>query len=82
MPLGVRIGRWMRGGGLLRETGTVVAEHSVRERVEESYGPLFLRDQRRYGTTMLSFFSYKAEPQSEEMTENGAKQNSGVSRVL
>ena len=42
--------------GLLRENGVLVAEHSVREKVEERYGSLALRDQRRYGTTRLSFF--------------------------
>lgn len=44
---------------ILGDGGTVVAEHSVREKVEESYGPLALQDQRRYGTTMLSFFGYR-----------------------
>jgi len=46
---------------LLRQAGTVVAEHSVREKVEERYGPLRLRDQRRYGATLLSFFGYVQE---------------------
>lgn len=45
--------------GLLREAGVLVAEHSVREGVEESYGPLGLQDQRRYGSTLLSFFRLK-----------------------
>lgn len=43
---------------LLREAGILVVEHSVREKVEENYGRLNLRDQRRYGTTLLSFFGY------------------------
>jgi len=43
---------------LLAESGTAVAEHSVRERVEERYGTLVLTDQRRYGDTQLSFFVY------------------------
>ncbi|MFQ5851500.1 MAG: 16S rRNA (guanine(966)-N(2))-methyltransferase RsmD [Candidatus Binatia bacterium] len=43
--------------GLLREGGVLVAEHSGREEVKESYGPLSLCDQRRYGRTVLSFFS-------------------------
>lgn len=46
-------------GGLLRATGIVVAEHSVREEVAENYGPLALKDQRRYGTTLLSFFGHR-----------------------
>ena len=45
--------------GLLREAGVLVAEHGVREKVEESYGPLGLQDQRRYGSTLLSFFRLK-----------------------
>lgn len=44
--------------GLLRQEGVLVAEHSVREKVENHYGRLYLRDQRRYGTTLLSFFGY------------------------
>jgi 16S rRNA (guanine(966)-N(2))-methyltransferase RsmD len=49
--------------GLLAESGVVVAEHSVREKIEERYGALVLSDQRRYGDTMLSFFG-----RSEEQT--------------
>ena len=49
--------------GLLRKTGVLVAEHSVREKIEERYGSLVLRDQRRYGATQLSFFG-----RSEEQT--------------
>lgn len=45
-------------GELLGDAGTLVAEHSVREPVEESYGSLKLQDQRRYGDTLLSFFGY------------------------
>jgi 16S rRNA (guanine966-N2)-methyltransferase len=48
--------------GLLAESGVVVAEHSVREKVQERYGALALSDQRRYGDTMLSFFGYSKEP--------------------
>lgn len=48
--------RAVAGEGLLRKDGILVAEHSVREKVEESYGALRLRDQRRYGATLLSFF--------------------------
>ena len=44
--------------GLLRQAGILVVEHSVREKVDENYGPLNLRQQRRYGTTLLSFFDY------------------------
>jgi 16S rRNA (guanine966-N2)-methyltransferase len=41
---------------LLRESGFLIAEHSVRDPVEEVYASLVLHDQRRYGDTMLSFF--------------------------
>ena len=43
--------------GLLAESGVVVAEHSVREKVQERYGALVLTDRRRYGDTQLSFFA-------------------------
>jgi 16S rRNA (guanine(966)-N(2))-methyltransferase RsmD len=48
--------------GLLAESGVVVAEHSVREKVQERYGALVLADRRRYGDTQLSFFGYSKEP--------------------
>lgn len=41
---------------LLETRGILVAEHSVREKIDDHYGRLRLRDQRRYGTTLLSFF--------------------------
>jgi 16S rRNA (guanine966-N2)-methyltransferase len=47
-------------GKLLRESGVLVAEHSIREKVEPRYGSLALRDQRRYGSTLLSFFAREA----------------------
>ena len=46
-------------GGLLEEGGVLVVEHSVREEVEKDCGPLNLQDQRRYGTTRISFFGYR-----------------------
>jgi 16S rRNA (guanine966-N2)-methyltransferase len=45
---------------LLRATGVLVAEHSTREKVEPRYNSLALRDQRRYGSTLLSFFVQEA----------------------
>ncbi|HEY1371940.1 MAG TPA: 16S rRNA (guanine(966)-N(2))-methyltransferase RsmD [Candidatus Binatia bacterium] len=42
--------------GVLAEAGVVVAEHSVRDRLEEQYGALVLSDRRRYGDTALSFY--------------------------
>lgn len=69
------------GAGLLRKDGILVIEHSVREKVEESYGALRLRDQRRYGATLLSFFVLI--PNFSVRKElNGANEYSGLSRVL
>lgn len=50
---------------LLREDGVAVAEHSVREKVEDRYGPLARTDQRRYGGTVLSFFRHDKESPAE-----------------
>jgi 16S rRNA (guanine966-N2)-methyltransferase len=47
-------------GGLLRESGVLIAEHSTREKVETRYGSLALSDERRYGSTRLSFFRQEA----------------------
>jgi 16S rRNA (guanine966-N2)-methyltransferase len=47
-------------GRLLRESGVLIAEHSIREKIEPSYEALALHDQRRYGSTLLSFFKYEA----------------------
>ena len=41
---------------VLRPSGTLVAEHSVREALQPLYGSLQLQDQRRYGDTLLSFY--------------------------
>jgi 16S rRNA (guanine966-N2)-methyltransferase len=46
------------GAGILTGSGLVVAEHSVREKVGTTYGSLRLRDQRRYGATVVSFFGH------------------------
>ena len=47
-------------GELLRESGVLIAEHSIREKVEPNYDLLALTDQRRYGSTLLSFFNQEA----------------------
>ncbi|MGH7831605.1 MAG: 16S rRNA (guanine(966)-N(2))-methyltransferase RsmD [Candidatus Binatia bacterium] len=52
-----RVVRLVAREGLLREDGVLVAEHSVREAAEEGCDALPLRDRRRYGGTMVSFFS-------------------------
>ena len=43
-------------GALLRNSGVLVAEHSTREQIAPRYESLVLRDRRRYGATLLSFF--------------------------
>lgn len=43
--------------GVLAPGGVVVAEHSRRDTLPEAAGPLIMSDRRRYGDTMLSFFS-------------------------
>jgi 16S rRNA (guanine966-N2)-methyltransferase len=46
---------------LLRNSGVLIAEHSIREKVEPTYGSLGLHDQRRYGSTLLSFFRQETQ---------------------
>jgi 16S rRNA (guanine966-N2)-methyltransferase len=53
-------------GNLLRESGTLVVEHSAREQPNSEYGSLILKDQRNYGDTWLSFFKHKAATISAE----------------
>ncbi|MBI4529639.1 MAG: 16S rRNA (guanine(966)-N(2))-methyltransferase RsmD [Deltaproteobacteria bacterium] len=71
-------------GGLLRKSGIVVAEHSMREKVAVTCAPLRLKDQRRYGTTLLSFFRYEAagSPEGEGAKQNGANSCGDLSRVF
>ena len=57
------VGRSLEGiaqCNLLRDSGTAVAEHSMRETVKPRYGRLQLHDQRRYGDTLLSFYKNPA----------------------
>ena len=68
-------------GGLLRETGLLIAEHGVKEGVEKAYGPLTLQDQRRYGGTLLSFFAIEHALTQREK-EDGTNEHSGLSRLL
>ena len=42
---------------LITQDGLVIAEHSSKEILEESYGRLKMNDQRTYGQTLVSFFS-------------------------
>ena len=48
-------------GSLLRDDGVIVAEHSVRDGAADSYGDLALRDRRRYGDTLISFYRWQRE---------------------
>ncbi|MBM4261701.1 MAG: 16S rRNA (guanine(966)-N(2))-methyltransferase RsmD [Deltaproteobacteria bacterium] len=50
---------------ILSASGVIVAEHSVRDKVEASYASLARSDQRRYGDTVLSFFRSNLETLSE-----------------
>jgi 16S rRNA (guanine(966)-N(2))-methyltransferase RsmD len=52
-------------GGLLRRTGIVIAEHSIREQIQAHYGALVLYDQRKYGSTLLSFLRAEEQTSSE-----------------
>lgn len=54
------VGRTVRElskANLLEHGGIVVAEHSIRETIETSYGALRLDDRRQYGQTVISFFT-------------------------
>ncbi|HEV8341512.1 MAG TPA: 16S rRNA (guanine(966)-N(2))-methyltransferase RsmD [Candidatus Binatia bacterium] len=66
--------------GLLRQSGMVIAEHSIREEVQESYGSLVLQDRRRYGSTVLSFFRLDDSAAREE--KNGIHERRDLSRVV
>ncbi len=53
--------RCVAKNNLVAESGLLIAEHSVRESIAARYTPLTLRDQRRYGKTLLSFFEISAQ---------------------
>jgi 16S rRNA (guanine(966)-N(2))-methyltransferase RsmD len=58
---------------LLGDSGVAVAEHGVRDQIGERYGNLILRDRRRYGATILSFFRWQREDHSKNRNlANGA----------
>jgi 16S rRNA (guanine(966)-N(2))-methyltransferase RsmD len=52
-------------GDILCDSGVAVAEHGVRDHVADRFGELALRDRRRYGDTMLSFFEWQRVENSE-----------------
>jgi 16S rRNA (guanine(966)-N(2))-methyltransferase RsmD len=49
--------RLLARSAIMRAGGVIVAEHHVREEILSSYGPLALSDRRRYGETVISFFT-------------------------
>jgi 16S rRNA (guanine966-N2)-methyltransferase len=55
-------------GSILRPNGTLVAEHSVRDPIGARYGALKMQSQRRYGDTILSFFGWQREANTEAKT--------------
>jgi 16S rRNA (guanine(966)-N(2))-methyltransferase RsmD len=57
-------------GSLLRPSGILVAEHSVREKLQQRYGLLIEYDQRKYGSTLLSFFRMQAPNPNEGLHEH------------
>lgn len=71
-------------GGLLRDSGILIAEHSVRETTESRYDGLVLHDRRRYGSTLLSFFAREAQTNSptKGSLHYGPKQRRDLSRIV
>lgn len=48
----------MDNSGVLKPGALVVAEHSPREPIQTDSGPYVLRDERKYGRTIVSFLEY------------------------
>jgi 16S rRNA (guanine966-N2)-methyltransferase len=55
---------------LLLDSGVLIAEHSIREPIESHLEALALTDQRRYGSTVLSFF--RPITQTKSITQGSA----------
>ena len=47
--------------GLIVDAGVVIAGHSKREDLKETYGPLRLTSHRRYGDNVIDFFVYEQD---------------------
>ena len=47
--------------GLIVDDGVVIAGHSKREDLKETYGPLRLTSHRRYGDNVIDFFVYEQD---------------------
>ena len=67
--------------GLIVDGGVVIAGHSKREDLKETYGPLQLTSHRRYGDNVVDFFVYEqdsVESQPQETSqETLGGQNTG-----
>lgn len=48
----------LESSGAVKQDGLVIFEHGLREKPEKSYGRFKLADQRKYGKTLVSFFSF------------------------
>ncbi len=71
-------------GSLLRPSGVLIAEHSIREELQRCYDSLLLHDQRRYGSTLLSFFRQAPNTNlpSQGPSDHGTKQHRALSRLF
>ena len=52
--------------GLVVDGGVVIAGHSKRENLRESYGPLRLTSHRQYGDNVVDFFVYEQNPDNPQ----------------
>ncbi len=57
--------------GLVVDGGVVIAGHSKREDLKQTYGPLRLTSHRKYGDNVIDFFVYE---QDSDMTEKPGSQ--------
>ncbi|MCH7737319.1 MAG: 16S rRNA (guanine(966)-N(2))-methyltransferase RsmD [Chloroflexi bacterium] len=55
--------------GLVADDGVVIAGHSKREHLKETYGPLRLTSHRQYGDNVVDFFVYEQNPDRAELPE-------------
>ena len=65
--------------GLVLDGGVVVAGHSKRDGLQETYGALKLTSHRRYGDNVVDFFVYQQNPDQRpagDTEANGPEQNS------
>ncbi len=52
-------------GSILNDAGVLVVEHGLRDEIAERIGKLVMRDRRRYGDSMLSFFEWQLAERSK-----------------